>query len=139
MKGIPSVRSAMTPFPYSIDADQTVAEAKAMMVEHRIAHLPVTRGHQLVGLLAERDIRAAQRAAAGRDIRAGDVCAEPYVVDFHARLDDVVLAIADRQMDSALVVRHGKLVGILTMTDVCRALGELIRSLRPDDGGNQAA
>ena len=35
---------------------------------------------------------------------------------------------------SALVTKHGKLVGIFTVTDVCRVFAEFLKSLRlPDD------
>jgi len=37
------------------------------------------------------------------------------------------------------VVKRGKLAGILSVTDVCRVLTEVLRERFPDSGGNDAA
>ena len=55
---------------------------------------------------------------------------DPYVVDVGAPLDEVLLAMAERHIGSALVTRGGRLAGILTATDACRAFGETLRQLR---------
>ena len=39
MKKMPSIKAVMTPFPYSVDAGASVADALAFMREHRIRHL----------------------------------------------------------------------------------------------------
>ena len=53
------------------------------------------------------------------------------MVDLHTRLDQVVIEMAKRRVGSALVVRDGRLAGILTATDVCRLYGELLTQLAP--------
>ena len=42
MKSVPTLTTTMTPFPYSIDINQPLKEAIAMMEEHGFHHLPVT-------------------------------------------------------------------------------------------------
>ena len=48
-------------------------------------------------------------------------------------MDVVVAEMAKRRVATALVVRDGRLAGILTATDVCRLYGELLVSLAPPD------
>ena len=43
-----------------------------------------------------------------------------------------------KQTDSAIVLRAGRLAGIITETDVCRALGEVLER-RFGPGGGEAA
>lgn len=144
VKRIPAVATAMTPFPYSIPADADVGEARAMMREHDIQHLPVMDGGELVGLLWERDLnvtRALEQHLPEEGVQVGRVCNRtPYVVEMTDRLDHVVLEMAERGAGAALVVRRGKLAGILTTTDVCRLLGETLRAQLyvPGDDGDAA-
>lgn len=115
-----------------------------MMDEHQIQHLPVMDEGELVGLLWDRDIRVAKELAAflpTEGVSVGRVCnREPYVVDLGDRLDQVALEMASRRAGAAVVVRQGKLAGILTTTDVCRLLGETLRAEvhLPEDGGDAA-
>ncbi len=130
MGRIPRIKSVMTPFPHSIAATATLEEAKGVMEQHRIRHLPVCEGHTLIGILGERDLRVAHREL----LIVGDVCTrEPYVVELEAPLDVVVATMAEKLLTAALVVRGDKLVGILTTTDVCRILAEVLRGHEPSD------
>ena len=136
VKRIPSIAAVMTPFPFSIPARADVSEARAMMLEQEIQHLPVMDRGTLVGLLWERDIRVAGELQSD-GIPVGRVCnRSPYIVDLADRLDHVVAEMANRRVAAALVLRQGKLAGILTTTDVCRLLVETLRADHhvPDDG-----
>jgi acetoin utilization protein AcuB len=132
---MPAVKSVMTPFPWSIDVEEGLDEAKAMMAERGIRHLPVSEDGELVGVLSERDLL--NRDA--EDLTVEDACRrDAYIVDRATPLARVAFEMARRRIGSALVTREGKLVGIFTSTDACRSLGELLHSLFPG-GGNDAA
>jgi acetoin utilization protein AcuB len=139
MKHLPLIKSVMTPFPYSIDINASMGDAERMMLQHTISHLPVKENGQLVSVITERDIRLArQQGREGLGVR--DVCVRgAYIVDLTERLDSVLLHMARAHIDSALVVKHGKLAGIFTTTDACRCYGEYLRSLFPTGGGTDAA
>ena len=49
----------MTPFPYFVDIEDSVLQARALMVRHRVRHLPVKDQNVLVGVLTDRDIKRA--------------------------------------------------------------------------------
>jgi len=140
----PQILAFMTPFPFSIDIEAPLAEAHAFLRSRQIRHLPVTREGALAGVLTDRDIKLALGPDLGsppeRELAVRDVYQpESYVVDAGERLEDVASTMAERHVGSALVTRAGKLVGIFTTTDACRALARLIREQHPDAPPDQVA
>ena len=144
MAARPTLKTLMTPFPYAIDVDAALAQAQTLMAEHNIRHLPVTEDGQLVGVITERDVHrslAEARAACHTEaLHVREVYVrEAYIVDLSERLDTVLLEMAARHIGSALVVRRGKLAGILTAIDACRCFGEYLRAQFPSGPGGEAA
>jgi len=127
---MPTVKVAMTTFPHSIDIEASADEAWARMLEHKIRHLPVTSEGTLVGIVTERDLRLVLRPGVqpGQATLRHVVETDAFVVDDDTPLDVVATEMAERQIGSALVTRHGKLVGILTTTDVCRLLAQALEA-----------
>lgn len=143
MRHIPLIKSVMTPFPYSIAIDARIEDAQAMMAEHDIRHLPVKEQGKIVSVISDRDIRLRLQSGPERtseSLRVRDVCVPgTYIVELNERLDCVLLHMAHHHIGSALVVKNGKLAGIFTTTDACRAYGEYLRSLFPTGDGHDAA
>lgn len=143
MKTMPQLKTLMTPFPYSVDIDAPVDEARELMEAHQIHHLPVTDGHALVGLVTDRELRAGADTESTVENDALKVrsiyTAQTQIVDLNEPLDTVLLKMAKRRIDSVLVTRKGNLAGVFTSTDVCRSFGEYLRdTFRPDDGNDAA-
>ena len=137
MKMMPTMVEAMTPFPYTIQVGESVKTAMAVMAAKNIHHLPVVQGNEILGLITDRDIKLALAVGKGigdaTDLKVEDVCTtEPYVVDFSTRLDEVLGRMLDDRYGSALVTRHGKLVGIFTMVNACRRLRDMLAAAHPD-------
>lgn len=133
----------MTPFPYSVASDATVAQARAFMHEHHIHHLPVTDSGRLTGLVSDDDIRLVpgpdfahpnEQDTLVRDVMVRNV----YVVDLEARLDAVLEHMAAHQLGSAFITREGKLAGVFTTTDACRHFAEFLREQFRRSGGDVA-
>lgn len=128
-KPIPTIQKFMTTSPHSIGKDQTLARAHEVLREHHIRHLPVLEAGQLIGMLTHRDL-ALVEALADVDAKlvtvADAMSTEVYSVSPDARLDEVVLEMAEKKYGSAVVVQNHKVVGIFTTVDACRALGELL-------------
>jgi acetoin utilization protein AcuB len=144
MKSMPLIKSVMTPFPYCIERDQTLDEASAMMAEHDVRHLPVMEHGDLVGVIADSDIKLRRNAATSRRgpaaERVGDVCdMRAYVVELSTPLDKVLQHMSEHHIGCTLVVKGGRLAGIFTTTDACRHYGALLRTLCRPAGGNDAA
>ena len=119
----------MTRHPHSIRLDEKVATAHKLMVLLGVRHLPVLDGGRLVGVLSERDLKFA--SADGRALAVSDVCIdEPYAVDVDTSVYVVATAMADKKIGSTIVLEDGKLAGIFTAVDACRALAD---ALAPKD------
>lgn len=119
----------MTPFPYSIAPSANLEQAAAMMEEHDVRHLPVCdANHQVVGILSQRELRVGLAGGDGNARGVLEVCTkDPLLVDLDRPLDSVTEEMAEMRIGSAIVMRGDKLAGILTTTDVCRLLTELLR------------
>jgi acetoin utilization protein AcuB len=143
-KRIPHVGSVMTPFPFFVDADDEVTEVERLMDEHRIRHIPVQHDGQVVGIVSQRDLyHAVDRMLPNTDkarIRARDIMVdEPYIVAFDTPLSEVAFEMAKRRIGSTIVLHHEKLAGILSATDICRILGEILEyEFSPHSGDDVA-
>ena len=140
----PNVGSVMTPFPHFVHSNDSVERVEQLMEDHRIRHVPVQDDDHVVGLISERDLhRLVNPSLPSVDkehIKARVIMLrEPYVVDFETSLAEVATEMADRHIGSAVVLKHGKLAGILSTTDVCRLLAEALESVFGEPDGNDAA
>ena len=123
----------MTPLPLSVGLDARVLEARELMAEHDIRHLPVTDDDgRLVGVVTQRDIGLVLDPELDlpfdEDLRVRSVCSlDAYLVAPDTPLDEVVEEMARRRIGSALVGRDGHLLGIFTVTDACRILADTLR------------
>jgi acetoin utilization protein AcuB len=141
---VPAIRSVMTPFPYFVEAGDSLLVARTLMVREKVRHLPVKEGDKLVGVLTDRDLKRALDPELGlppkdelfvRDVFVRDA----YTVDTSEPLDRVLEEMVDRHLGSVLVTSHGRLAGIFTATDACRILHEHLRTLAPTPPGDDAA
>ena len=140
MSFLPSLKSVMTPFPYAVESGAPLERARQLMDEHGVHHLPVVAGQQIVGEISHGDVVAALAREPDGGNSVEHVCVgDAYVVDLNEPIENVLLTMADRHIGSAIVTRHGKLAGVFTWVDACRAFGEFIRERYPRGGGNDAA
>ena len=150
MANIPEIQSVMTAAPHTVDASQPVIEARRMMRDLRIRHLPVILGGNLIAVISERDLlfaevlRAKFEASSGEMMKVEEICAKDalYTVSPTAKLDEVVAYMAKKGLGSALIVERGELKGIFTTVDACRVLGELVQvmhGVKPDSGGKKGS
>src|SRR5262245_12361939 len=142
-KKIPQVGVVMTPFPHFVDTDAGVAELERLMDEHHIRHIPVQQDGRVVGIVSQRNLyRLVDRFLPNTEkahIRARDIMVDPYVVAFDTPLNEVAFEMAKRHIGSAIVLHHEKLAGILSATDICRILAEILESEFSPDTGDDAA
>jgi CBS domain-containing protein len=122
----PLFKSVMTPFPYAVELTAPLGEARALMLEHHVRHLPVTSDHELRGLITDRDIKLLLGPELGspdpRKLTVEDAyISDCFVVDLDYPLREVLRNMAERHIGAAVVTAHGRLAGIFTATDACRA------------------
>jgi acetoin utilization protein AcuB len=128
-KPIPRVTNYMSHSPVSIGQEQTLAHAHRLMREHTIRHLPVLHGGKLVGLISDRDLHLIETL---RDVNPEEVLVEEamtasvYSVSPETPLDEAVGQMAEQKYGCAVVMDHGRVVGMFTTIDAMRALAELV-------------
>jgi CBS domain-containing protein len=107
-----------------------VAEALTLCRERRIRHIPILDEGQLVGIVSDRDLRDAspalgdaERASALQEIRVGDVMTrEVSTADPQDSIGNVTQEMYELKIGSLPVVAEEELLGIVTSSDVMRAL-----------------
>jgi len=136
------VRSRMTRDVITASPTMTVAEAIALARKHHIRHLPVVEAGRLIGVASDRDLRLAipqqgtvpdhERQALMESIRVADVMVKEVItVSPDAPVEEAATLLAENRIGCLPVLSDGRLVGILTETDVLRAFVELFQANGP--------
>lgn len=130
----PSVKSYMTLSPHSIGLDGTMVEAQRMMRVHGLRHLPVFERGALCGIVTERDLLLAETLIGfdTRRVPVSDAMTKSvYTVQANELLATVSAVMAAEKYGCAVVVERDEVVGILTTTDICRALSDILAPAPP--------
>lgn len=120
------IRDIMRPGPITILETDSLGAAQRVMTRSRIRHLPVISSGKLVGMLSARDILATRARNDGEvdwwSITVHDAMASPAQT---AGPDDSLTEVAGRMAIAKIgampVVELGKLLGLVTVTDVLDA------------------
>ena len=127
-----TVRDLMSMKVATVARKDTVEIADGMMTMGRIRHLPVLDGSEVVGVLSQRDLfRSVMGAALAygmgrpqeilRTLEVGDVMTVPAVtIGPEAPVQEAARAMEEKRIGCLPVIEGGRLVGILTDTDILR-------------------
>lgn len=128
------IKDIMSANPMAIEVSIRLGDAKKIMAQHSVRHLPVMQEGSLVGILTDRDIKLAQAVSSDELFdehkTAGDICvrfAYTVSVDESARL--VLEHMWKERIGSALVTENDNLVGIFTVTDACKHFSALLEKM----------
>ncbi len=114
------VRDIMTANPVTVAADSTVAAAAAIVRERRISCVLVTEHGALTGIVTTSDLVArvlAEHRDADTPVREV-MTANPETIDVDALAHDALLALAARGVGHFPVLHDGRLVGIVTRSNL---------------------
>jgi CBS domain-containing protein len=117
-----SIGDLMTPNPITIPPTATVMEAAQIMREKNISCVLISENDTLTGILTTGDL-SHRVVAAGRpaDTKVGEIMtAKPFTLGPDALGFDALMAMMERSHTHLPVVENGKLVGILTNTNLVR-------------------
>lgn len=118
------LQEILNPDVVVIGPDETADSAWSRMRRKRIRHLVVTEGVHLVGVISDRDLGGAHGAALrrGRTVREL-MTTSPAVAMPTTTLRQAANLMRGRLIGSLPVVESGRVVGIVTATDVLDELG----------------
>jgi acetoin utilization protein AcuB len=109
--------------PITINGEATVEEALAILADRKQRHLPVVDADEnLVGIVSEKDLLRAKCDDAVEKMMTQDV----ITVTEYTALEDAARIMADHKISSLPVMRDGRLVGIITETDLFQIFLELL-------------
>jgi len=114
----------------TLSPEASVAEALALCRERRIRHIPILEEGRLVGIVSDRDLRDAspalgdpERTKALQKIRVGEVMTqEVTTIDPQDFIENAAQEMYELKIESLPVVAEEELLGIITSSDMMRAL-----------------
>ena len=127
------VKELMTPNPITTGTDTPVLEARQLMVDKRIRHLLITEGTKLVGIITDRDIRLNLPSPAtslsvweinyllARMTVDSAMTKSVVTVGPDQDAKEAAALMLDRRIGALPVLDGGRLIGIITETDLLRA------------------
>ena len=132
------VVDVMTPNPLTITAVETIGQADELLAENNIRQIPVVNGHELVGIVTDRDIRsflsdallanADRREKALRTQVSEIMTTDPLFLDPDDDLDEAVEMLIEQKFGALPVVDEAEgLVGIVSYVDVLRCFLNRLR------------
>lgn len=113
--------------PITIDRGALLQEAVELMKRHNIRHLPVTEDNELVGFVTESDLRQFSFPSMVEDIPVHQVMVtNPITVDCNIGIDVAAKIIHDNKIGGLPVLDKGRLIGVITASDVLSAFIEVM-------------
>ncbi len=119
------VRDVITASPES-----SVEEAIQLMKKHSIRHLPIVEDEKLVGFVTESNLRPYLHPERLNLPLKEVMILNPITIDPDTSIDEVARLIYRYKIGGLPVISEGKLVGIITITDILEAFIELMGLLR---------
>ncbi|MCX7923072.1 MAG: CBS domain-containing protein [Clostridia bacterium] len=132
------VKNRMTSNPYTVSPDATIAEALEIMRENKIRRLPVVKSGELVGIVTDREMLEVSPSKATTlsvfeinyllsKTKVGTIMTKDVImVSSNDLLEEALVRMKDNDVDGLPVVDDGKLVGIITESDVFDAFIEIL-------------
>jgi acetoin utilization protein AcuB len=117
------IRDFMTPQPWTVQMDDSLAVARRMMAEREIHHLPALDGGHVSGMVTDREIVL----AADRVGTVGDIIVQAHRVQAATPLADVLDEMSANHWDAVIVTEGERVEGIFTSSDAVRVLAELVK------------
>jgi acetoin utilization protein AcuB len=136
------VRDVMTPDPVTISPNHSIGAALARMRRGGFRRLPVIEDDELVGIITDRDLRLAMNSPFVMregwydsylmehiEVRSC-MTPDPVTVEADSDLLDAVRLMRKHKYGGVPVMESGRLVGILTETDLLDFLEKMLASQR---------
>jgi acetoin utilization protein AcuB len=128
-RGRTKLRDIMTTPVLSLAPSEPASDALAMMRDERVRHAPVVEGAVILGIVSERDLGGPYGGALRQNRTVGDLMRrDPVLGAPDMSLIDAAVIIRERRIGCLPIVDAGRLLGIVTRSDLLAALADLRRA-----------
>jgi len=127
------VKDIMVEEVITIEADSTLMGAVKLMNKHEIGCLVVTKSKKPIGILTERDLlkRVLAKSRDPEKTRVWEVMSAPLMfVDPNIDIEDAVRFMLKMGIKKLPIVKRGKLMGLVTLTDLVRFQPQVVSLLK---------
>ena len=128
-----NVEDVMVDKVITIEADATVHEAVRIMNKHEIGCLIAVLKGKPVGIITERDMlkRVLAKSVDPEKVTVSDIMSAPLVVGKPGmEIENAVKLMFKTKIKKLPVVHRGRLLGLVTLTDITRFQPHMIRILK---------
>lgn len=127
-----SVKDVMTRNVKAVDSRRTIRQAAALMATSRIGSLVVVEDHGPMGIITEGDISKAIARGLNPDRTTVNsaMSKRPVTIEPDERVESAAKLMAKANVKKLPVLDDGKLVGIITQTDIVASTFDLVTSLK---------
>jgi len=132
MAGIVLVRDVMSKDVRVVRPDTSVKEVVATMNKFDIGSIVVVQGDRPVGIITERDIlrRLVEPCLAPETLTARQIMTSPVLtISETANIEETAKLMARKRVKKLPVINNGKLVGMITYTDIVAKVPTLLSIL----------
>lgn len=127
------IEDVMVECVITVDANSSVMKAVKIMNEHEIGCLVVTRRERAVGIITERDLlkRVIAQSKSPNRTKVREIMTKPLIAgDPDMDLENATRLMFKRKIKKLPVVENGRLLGLITLTDVARFQPQMIKILK---------
>lgn len=129
------VKNWMSQNLITIQQDDSMHDAASLLKEHHIRMLPVMKNDQLVGIITDRDLRSASASKATAlemhelvylisQLKVKEIMSkDPITIPMDYTVEETTEELLKNRINGAPVVDHNaKVIGVITQTDILKAL-----------------
>lgn len=132
------VKNRMSKNPYTIESLASISDAVALLREKGLKRLPVVDGEKVVGILTQSDIQKVSPTKATSlsifeinylltKLTVKDAMTKnPITIEADSLLEEAAVIMREKRIGTLPVVEGGKLVGIITESDIFDAFIDLL-------------
>jgi len=124
------VKDIMVDKVLAIEVDASLTDAVKLMNKHEIGCLIVTKNGNPVGILTERDLlkRVLAKSEELKQVKVKEVMSKPIITGKpNMEIEDAARLMFQKKIKKLPLAENGKLLGLVTLTDLLRMQPQLIR------------
>jgi len=117
----------------TVEADEPVMKAVEIMNKHEIGCLIVTKQGKPIGIVTERDLlkRVLAKSRKPEKLKVWQIMSAPLVFgDINMDVEDTIRFMLKMKIKKLPIVRRGKLLGLVTLTDLVSFQPQMVSILK---------